>query len=263
MLQEVRAAPSHAGRQLGRRNWPGVLHHQAAKATGAGDLSAQPARSKGWGHSAHTFSHLQLPFQQVLHRLRINVWAAAGRTRLGSARTKPGGPGIRNCLHLHGLHGTSYDVLRACASFHRAGEQAHPQTCATTPTTTKQGRFVKATAGSIAHGPERSVGTKYPYILLPDLPPPPRNTAAQKIGPPAPHRLQHEWNPRPIFFSIRGGNHQWSVGGSFEVFCMDGAEDEQQRRVPGQLRPEVSVDFQTKFSSFRNFGVVLSFAVSF
>ena len=53
------------------------------------------------------------------------------------------------------------------------------------------------------------------------------------------------------------------MGGSFEVFCMDGAEDEQQRRVPGQLRPEVSVDFQTKFSSFRNFGVVLSFAVSF
>ena len=142
-------------------------------------------------------------------------------------------------------------------------EQAHPQTCATTPTTTKQGRFVKATAGSIAHGPESSVGTKYPYILLPDLPPPPRNTAAQKIGPPAPHRLQHEWNPRPIFFSIRGGNHQWSVGGSFEVFCMDGAEDEQQRRVPGQLRPEVSVDFQTKFSSSWNFGVAVSFAVSF
>ena len=53
------------------------------------------------------------------------------------------------------------------------------------------------------------------------------------------------------------------MGGSFEVFCMDGAEDEQQRRVPGQLRPEVSVDFQTKFSSSWNFDVVLSFAMSF
>ena len=42
---------------------------------------------------------------------------------------------------------------------------------------------------------------------------------------------------------------------------MDGAEDEQQRRVPGQLRPEVSVDFQTKFSSSWNFDVALSFAM--
>ena len=80
---------------------------------------------------------------------------------------------------------------------------------ATHYTSTKQGRFVKATAGSIAHGPESSVGAKYPYILLPDLPLTPRNTASLKDRAtcppqvatrvaPSSHILLHAWGQPPV-----------------------------------------------------------------
>ena len=86
---------------------------------------------------------------------------------------------------------------------------------------------------------------------------------ARKIGPLAPNKWQHEWHPCPILFSMGGGNHQWSVDGSFEVFCMDRGEDEQRRRVPEQLRRDVFGRF-SKLNLVRlDFDVVLSFAMSF
>ena len=74
------------------------------------------------------------------------------------------------------------------------------------------------------------------------------------------------WGAQPqhhVSHSKAGGQQNTPATWAALQGIVSASEDEQQRRVPGQLRPEVSVDFQTKFSSFRNFDVVLSFAMSF